>query len=177
MTEEPKPIRRILAEGKTSPAACRPLHASFSSRRGSTGWTVLLCILLLLLCPTLILLLPAMALLLLPAFILAVLVLAFRSLKWLLLFLCTALFVCIVVLGVVPLFLVALPVIATVYWLCMLVGCLARDVHDFGTLIPSDPAADKIVWIILILFTWIVGALAYHLAFRRRALIARGRPV
>ena len=38
------------------------------------------------------------------------------------------------------------------FCISMLVSCLARDYRDFGTLVPSDPAADKIVWLLIILF-------------------------
>ena len=59
-------------------------------------------------------------------------------------------------------------IVAGVFWLCMLVSCLARDYRDFGTLVPSDPAADKIVWLLIILFIPLIGAIAYHVAVRRR---------
>ena len=64
--------------------------------------------------------------------------------------------------------LVFLAAIALVFWLCMLISCLARDSRDFGTIIPSDPAADKLVWVLLILFLPVIGAIAYHIAIRRR---------
>ena len=110
-----------------------------------------------------------------------------RSLKWpLLLPLCTAL----VLVWILPVLIdganavnwdgnlylqyggkvsaVLLGVVAAVFWFCMLVSCLARDYRDFGTLIPSDPAADKIVWLLIILFIPVIGAIAYHVAVRRR---------
>ena len=55
-----------------------------------------------------------------------------------------------------------------VFWVWMLIDCLARDHREFGTLIASDRSADKIVWLLLILFTSVIGALAYHIAIRRR---------
>ena len=64
--------------------------------------------------------------------------------------------------------LVFLAAIALVFWLCMLISCLARDSRDFGTIIPSDPAADKFVWVLLILFLPVIGAIAYHISIRRR---------
>jgi hypothetical protein len=58
--------------------------------------------------------------------------------------------------------------IALIFWLAMLISCLARDYRDFGTIIPSDPAADKIIWLLIILFIPLIGAIAYHIAIRRR---------
>jgi len=54
-----------------------------------------------------------------------------------------------------------------VFWLSMLISCLARDYRDFGTIIPSDPAVDKLVWVFLILLLPVIGAIAYHIAIRR----------
>jgi len=61
-----------------------------------------------------------------------------------------------------------LAVIATVFWIWMLIDCLARDYREFGTLISSDKSADKLLWILLILFLPIIGAIAYHISVRRR---------
>jgi len=55
-----------------------------------------------------------------------------------------------------------------IFWLWMLIDCLARDPREFGTLITSDKSVDKIVWLLLILFTSVIGAFAYHIAVRRR---------
>lgn len=55
-----------------------------------------------------------------------------------------------------------------VFWVWMLIDCLARDHREFGTLITSDSSMDKILWLLLILFTFVIGALAYHVAVRRR---------
>ena len=63
---------------------------------------------------------------------------------------------------------VFLVVATVVFWLCMLISCIVRDYRDFGTIIPSDPAADKLVWVLLILFLPVIGAIAYHIAIRRR---------
>ena len=54
------------------------------------------------------------------------------------------------------------------FWLWMLIDCLARDYREFGTLITSDKSADKLVWVLLILFTSLIGAIAYHISIRRR---------
>ncbi|MCK4850079.1 MAG: PLDc N-terminal domain-containing protein [Phycisphaerae bacterium] len=59
-----------------------------------------------------------------------------------------------------------------IFWICMLIDCLARDYREFGTLITSDKSADKLVWVLLILFLPIIGAIAYHIAIRRRAVSA-----
>ena len=56
----------------------------------------------------------------------------------------------------------------TVFWVWMLIDCLARDHREFGTLITTDNSADKILWLLLVLFTFAIGALAYHVAVRRR---------
>jgi len=52
----------------------------------------------------------------------------------------------------------------------MLIDCLARDYREFGTLVTSDKSADKLVWILLILFLPLIGAIAYHISVRRRPL-------
>ena len=59
-----------------------------------------------------------------------------------------------------------------IFWICMLIDCLARDYREFGTLITSDKSADKLVWLLLILFTFIIGAIAYHISVRRRPIAA-----
>ena len=63
---------------------------------------------------------------------------------------------------------VFLVVATVVFWLSMLISCIVRDYRDFGTIIPSDPSADKLVWVLLILFLPLIGAIAYHIAIRRR---------
>ena len=55
-----------------------------------------------------------------------------------------------------------------IFWLWMLIDCLARDHREFGTLITSDKSVDKILWLLLILFMSVIGAFAYHIAVRRR---------
>ena len=64
----------------------------------------------------------------------------------------------------VALALLALPL----FWLWMLVDCLSRDCREFGTLITGDRAADKLLWVLLILVLPVVGAIAYHVGVRRR---------
>ena len=57
-----------------------------------------------------------------------------------------------------------------IFWICMLISCLSRDYREFGTLITSDKSADKLVWVLLILFLPIIGAIAYHISIRRRPM-------
>ena len=64
--------------------------------------------------------------------------------------------------------LIFMSIVATVFWFAMLISCLVRDYRDFGTIIPSDPAAHKVVWLFIIFFTWVIGAIAYHISIRRR---------
>ena len=61
-----------------------------------------------------------------------------------------------------------IPLIALIFWIWMLIDCLARDYREFGTLITSDKSADKLVWVLLILFLPMIGAIAYHISVRRR---------
>ena len=61
-----------------------------------------------------------------------------------------------------------------VFWICMLIDCLARDYREFGTLITSDKSADKLLWLLLILFLPIIGAIAYHISVRRRPVSVEG---
>ena len=73
---------------------------------------------------------------------------------------------------IVPVAIVAFT--AIVFWIWMLIDCLARDYREFGTLVTSDKSADKLLWILLILFLPIIGAIAYHISVRRRAASAAG---
>lgn len=61
-----------------------------------------------------------------------------------------------------------------IFWIWMLIDCLARDYREFGTLITSDKSADKLLWILLILLLPIIGAIAYHISVRRRTVSAAG---
>ena len=70
-----------------------------------------------------------------------------------------------------PLLVIPVLIIA-VFWLWMLIDCLARDYREFGTLVTSDKSADKLLWILLILILPIIGAIAYHIAVRRRPVPA-----
>lgn len=61
-----------------------------------------------------------------------------------------------------------------VFWGWMLVDCLTRDYREFGTLLCADRSADKLFWLILILFLPLVGAIAYHIGMRRLPRRERG---
>ncbi len=67
---------------------------------------------------------------------------------------------------IIPLAIIAL--LSLIFWIWMIIDCLARDYREFGTLIPSNKSADKLVWVLLILFLPIIGAIAYHISVRRR---------
>ena len=56
----------------------------------------------------------------------------------------------------------------TVFWIWMIIDCLARDYREFGTLITSHKSADKLLWLLVVLFIPIIGAIAYHISIRRR---------
>ncbi len=58
--------------------------------------------------------------------------------------------------------------LALIFWIWMLIDCLTRDYREFGTLIRSNKSADRLVWFLLILFTFIIGGIAYHISIRRR---------
>ena len=55
-----------------------------------------------------------------------------------------------------------------IFWIWMLIDCLARDYREFGTLVTSDRSVDKILWLLLILFIPLIGAIAYHISVRRK---------
>ncbi|GCF09859.1 PLD nuclease N-terminal domain-containing protein [Dictyobacter arantiisoli] len=49
-------------------------------------------------------------------------------------------------------------ILATVFWIWMLIDCIKNE--------PSD-SNDKIVWIIIIVFTHVIGAIIYYFMRRR----------
>jgi len=55
-----------------------------------------------------------------------------------------------------------------IFWLWMLIDCLARDYREFGTLVTTNKSVDKILWLVLIWLTFAIGALAYHISVRKR---------
>jgi hypothetical protein len=61
-----------------------------------------------------------------------------------------------------------------IFWIWMLVDCVSRDYREFGTLITSDRSADKLLWLLLVIFLPLIGGIAYHVGVRRRPAEARG---
>ena len=57
------------------------------------------------------------------------------------------------------LFMVLVPVFAVVLWVWMLVDCIQRKFKD---------KADKVVWIVVIVFTHVIGALIYFFLVKRK---------
>lgn len=55
-------------------------------------------------------------------------------------------------------------VIAVVFWLWMLIDCLQRSDKNF----PAKGANDKLVWVVVLLLTNILGAILYYLLVRSR---------
>ena len=55
--------------------------------------------------------------------------------------------------------------IALTLWICALIDCLRRSQDDF----PARGSNEKLVWVIVLLFTWAIGALLY-------VFLVRGRP-
>ena len=74
----------------------------------------------------------------------------------------------------IPLTIILLTLWTFIFWIWMLIDCLARDYREFGTLITGDKSLDKVVWLLLILFTFVIGGLAYHISIRRRPRPAPG---
>lgn len=63
--------------------------------------------------------------------------------------------------------------VCTIFWIWMLIDCLARDYREFGSLISSEKSLDKLLWILLILILPLIGAIAYHISVRRRGVEQR----
>ena len=53
-----------------------------------------------------------------------------------------------------------------VFWIWMLIDCAARDRRGFGAF-TRNQATDKLIWLALILVTFIFGGLSYHMVIRR----------
>jgi hypothetical protein len=62
-------------------------------------------------------------------------------------------------LGGVMIFLCALAILASVFWLWMLIDVLAGDLN--GT--------DKLIWVLVVLFLHLLGAILYFVMKRREA--------
>ncbi len=52
-----------------------------------------------------------------------------------------------------------------IFWLWMLIDCLKRDRADFATSITEKH--DKLVWLLLIIFVPVIGAIAYYFVVGR----------
>jgi len=63
-------------------------------------------------------------------------------------------------------FFVILPILAGIFWIWMLVDCATRE---------SSEGNDKIVWVIIIIFTSLIGALIYFFARRPKRKAELGR--
>ncbi len=56
-------------------------------------------------------------------------------------------------------FMIVIPILAIIFWIWMIVDCLTKDFkHD----------TDKIAWILVIIFTFIIGALIYFFIVKMR---------
>ena len=60
----------------------------------------------------------------------------------------------------------ALSILATIFWICMLIECAVRE-PDYGN--------TKIVWVIIIAATHIVGAVLYFFIRRPQRIAETGR--
>jgi hypothetical protein len=71
-----------------------------------------------------------------------------------------------VVLAIMPILLVLLGIAGTIFWIWMIVDCATNE--------PSE-GNDKIVWILVIVFTHWIGALVYYLVRRPNRIAQYGR--
>jgi len=69
-------------------------------------------------------------------------------------------------LGLIPLFFIAIAVLSTIFWIVTLIDCAINE--------PSE-GNDKIIWILVILFLHVLGALIYRLARRPERLRRYGK--
>jgi hypothetical protein len=61
---------------------------------------------------------------------------------------------------------IALSILSTVFWIWMIVDCAVNE--------PSHDN-NKVVWILIIIFTHFIGALIYFLARRQQRIMEYGR--
>ena len=57
------------------------------------------------------------------------------------------------------LLMIAIPILVSVFWVWMIVDCAARNFKNKG---------DKVVWILIIILTHVVGAFIYYLVIKRK---------
>ncbi len=67
---------------------------------------------------------------------------------------------------VIALFLFGIGIASTAFWIWMLVECATKE---------SNEGNDKLVWILIIIFTQLIGALIYLLARRPKRIEELGR--
>jgi hypothetical protein len=69
-------------------------------------------------------------------------------------------------LGLLPLFFVALAILSTIFWIVTLIDCAVNE--------PSE-GNDKVIWILILIFTHALGALIYRLARRPERIRLYGK--
>ena len=52
------------------------------------------------------------------------------------------------------------PLLASIFWIWMLIDCMQRPFKD---------KTDKVVWILVLIFTHIIGALIYFFVIKRKS--------
>ena len=57
------------------------------------------------------------------------------------------------------LLMIVLPILASIFWVWMIIDCATRTFKN---------KADKIVWILVIILTHIIGAFIYYLVIKRK---------
>ncbi|MBI1175907.1 hypothetical protein GC207_00550 [bacterium] len=68
--------------------------------------------------------------------------------------------------GFVGLVALAISLLGTIFWIWMIIDCATKE---------SSEGNDKIIWILIILFTHIIGALIYFFARRPTRIAQLGR--
>lgn len=68
--------------------------------------------------------------------------------------------------GFVGLVALAISLLGTIFWIWMIVDCATKE---------SSEGNDKVIWILIILFTHIIGALIYFFARRPTRIAQLGR--
>ena len=68
--------------------------------------------------------------------------------------------------GLVGLVALAISLLGTIFWIWMIVDCATKE---------SSEGNDKIIWILIILFTHVIGSLIYFFARRPTRIAQLGR--
>jgi len=66
----------------------------------------------------------------------------------------------------IPLFFIALAILSTIFWILTLIDCAVNE--------PSE-SNDKVIWILVIIFTHVLGALIYRFARRPERIRLYGK--